>query len=1824
MTTRGKRSRNVTAWWRLGVAAALVIGGVAPAAASHGAPGDPEFLTVAKSVDDTTPEPGQPFTYTIAVTCAEDSCLDAQLVDALPAELDGYDVLDVTMTPSVAEAPREVTWTEAGATISEPSQVGPETALIVDFTGAVTAPDGTGLQFGTTFNVLLTLGVPADLAPGSYHIVNTAETTATNSAPDSSAATIDVEVPVEIGVSTTKSWSPTPQSFDPGRASTIGLGVTNDSNIGVDTLVIQEPATAPDGVTTLDPSNPFTITDFTGFGTLTPPAGATTILVDAYVFDGSTWGWTAGAPVALPGAPQLPIGVGAADVGGLRISFGSTDPDPIAIGATGSVQLDLAQRATDRAGADLSLASHQVDNVTLATAAADGFDPATATATAAYRVNPATLGVDAAKDIVPARISAGDVATGTISARNTSDVGVAELRLADLGYFTDEITFGGFTEAPEWPVAATTGEVVYHFLAGGTPPSETVTFPNGAVPDAPSAPISGFEIVYTAPDGGITADAATDATFEIVTTEAATGAAVEVTTTNTVATTVTAPNGRNAVDEASDTLTIVTPGLDITLDKQILPQTPVAAGETVVTSLSTNLTTTSDYVTADQIVIEDAWDGTSSAFWDAFDLAEIASTQVPSDTTLTVEVQTTVGTWVTLATVPATGSPAIFSMTSAEIDTALGAVDRRDVTGIRFTLDKPTGFASDTTVTPYVVSSARSTLRSGGATTTEPATPVIYENAATADGSGTTPVSTELTDQATDTGQAQIISFEGAGPIGIDKEWNRSTVDAQSNQQRSTALQWRVSPGYQTVTITDPITPTPVADTVFDAFDLLSIRPITASSTPYTNGWFLRYDTITSIELHRSGSWTTVPTPAGGWINASGAFVGYTLSAAEIADTTGVRVTLTENTTAREAAQQAGPSYDPYAPLPNTGVAASSAAREFDLRWRIRSAARSDGRWVTADETYNTADPAIVDNTAELAADDGTTTVTDTADDTIRVLDPGPGVLVDKQVVAPAPTPVPYPGTPADEFPTATYTIEARNDSVAAASYVRVTDPPSCTDADPITACAGSPSAVGATADPFTAPIDWLNPIDSSANPFERYDATGIDIAASIPSEVDLDATTVWLLRYDDTSDTYSTEQTTATAVNALDVAALADVVGVSVTFQDTDPATDGGSITPANRLTIAVEMRLRTHLRSSGAVQELGAGQTVDVTNRVVAQSYDPIVAPGVIAADLDDVDIVLTGGVIDVSPTKSVAPATITEPERTRPVTVTLGANQGTAPRSTLSPAEVWIRDDATSSPEFWRRFDLTALGPITAPSGADRVTVAVYGPYGPGDSMVWVDDGPVPIASVALPGAAASDPSTIEGIEFTFTRDDGAFFSPILPAPNWNASAAFSAALRDTYRDSGEPIDFTEQVEVDNTVTVRSDRLNGEASDEKTTDASIQLDPGTRELSVRKLTNNGNRFASAGSLVPFDLTFENTGTGYLTIEELRDTLPTELVYLGDPAPVTTADPSGSLSDDVTVVTDGSDVVFTWPADGRTMQPGETFGIRLWLELQPVGAGTRVVNEMTVHTTETLGACSHLTGGETTDAWDDDPTTCGTTDYVSPAVGANLFTVKGVRGAVDGASVPTDPSATCEPTLTTSTGSYFRAPCAANSVIGGTDDWVLRVVNAGTVAVADMTVFDQLPVAGDRFLVSGSSRGSDYRPRLTAEPAIDAPAGTTWQIEVATTTGVCSGTWSGLTTNPPCEQNGEDWTPADAATDWPQVTGLRIVFDFSELPGGALQSGQTVDIAYSSENVVATDDDPSGRRGPSRRPTSTRGTSSASSTATRGARPSARSPRTRSASTS
>ena len=613
-----------------------------PLATASAAPGDPQYLSLTKTVDRPAPAPGDSYTYRVQVSCSEQSCLDAVLQDSL-GEHAGHELRDVQLLASAPGLTFVPTWTSGGVTsATAPGVVAADTRLDVAFTQPTVSPVGVGIQSGQTFTVTMTLRVPSDLPPRTdVTLENTATVTASNSAPASGAASVHVVVPVTVGVTPTKSWTPGEVAFVAGAASTVRVGATNAANVSATRLVLQEPAVAPEGATSLDASNPFALVDLASVTGVAVPEQCTAVTVDAYTLVGGVWTWVLGT-----GGLVLP-GVDADDVAGVRVTCAGDVP----VGATLSLDLGVTQRAAHReSGVDLSRETHALVNTVAATAEVTGLPPVTRTATAPYRVTPARLGTEVEKSFAPARVSGGESSVLSLVAVQASEVPVSELRVADLGFFGTVARFGGFADAPTWPTGAR-GAVVVHHLSDGT--TQDVTFGEGDVPDAPTLPagvhVTGLELVFT---GVIEPDAVAAGARVVVTTDVDPTAPVR-SLTNTATATVTAANGNTATDDASAVLQVVPASITVGLTKTVRPGTALRPGDRAVTELSTSLAVSSSYVTARRLEVTDAWDGAAGGFWDAFDLAGIAPTQVPSGVGVAVSVQTAPGTWVDLPVEPA-------------------------------------------------------------------------------------------------------------------------------------------------------------------------------------------------------------------------------------------------------------------------------------------------------------------------------------------------------------------------------------------------------------------------------------------------------------------------------------------------------------------------------------------------------------------------------------------------------------------------------------------------------------------------------------------------------------------------------------------------------------------------------------------------------------------------------------------------------------------------------------------------------------------------------------------------------------------------------------------------------------------------------------------------------------------------------------------------------------------------------------------------------------------------------------------------------------------
>ena len=1768
-----------------GVTAVLIAltGVVSSGTPAFAALGDDGQITLNKSVDlqnAVTVSPGDSFTFAMRVGCDDESCIDATLVDTIPAEFAGFTINSLQTFPPAIPITAGLTGCTVGGVVTA------SCVLNADFNqplGELSGQPQTGIPSGQTYRVEIQLTVPSNLAVSwpfnGVPIVNTANADALTSVnPATDNATVTVDIPTEVDVTPTKSWSPSSQLFEPGAASQFTIGAQNSSNVPATSVVVQDPAVAVNAATELVASNPFTFVDFTGLCSPSAlPAGAEEVQVDLYVRPApggpsTPWNWVLGTPSATA---TLPAYVG--EVGGIRLSYSSTDGDNIDAGGAASSQcIEVAQRATNRTTGTTLVLGATANNTVNATVTVPGFEPVSDTASASLTIGPLDVVVQAGKDITPSVIPAGAPFDVNLSARNDSNGPLTSLTITEPSgapFLSADLTFTSFS-GWTWPTGATAGTLTWQFDSA-VDQSVSVSPVSGA-PAVPTPGagdwITGFTVTYT---GSIESGTTAGMTYSVAT-DPTMIAALDVSDTflNEIEVSGTNPAGTES-DSAQDDVAIFFPEIDLQIDKEISPSL-VTPGGTVVAELETTTSTNNAAVNPTQIVVEDSWDGTTDTdFWNAFRARELSFIQVPVGSTLTVQYTThtppALPVWTTL-----TGGSVVGGLYSNDLST----VANRDlITGFQFVFDSPLpGFSQGTIVKPNIVFEAAATLRTGGSTTLVPDSPISYDNVATADGEGESGGETIEGDEVQDVAATGIVSFGGGtgpgpGTVLSDKDWVQSNWSAdqlsplpsQSATTARTAHGWGVTvPGYDSVVLSDalPGSETTPESTVFQAFDLTGIRAVTFAQDP-----LLRWDTVQSIEIFVGGTWSTVPAPAGSWMNGTG-FTGYNPTGSDLVTlraATGVRLTVVPNDAVRAA------STEPGRPASGSGVAWGATERPLWMQWQLRNVERveSGSKWVTATEFFTgsvTPDDGIVRNDFRVA---GTATPEGTfvrdSSDTVTLLDNPPGVGIAKNATtSPATSPtsvvVPFPGDvlPAD-YPTVQFTVDTWNTAAARASYVRVTDPVPCaTPADCVTA------ANDRDPDVFTG-----NAYDAATNPFERFTITGVSFVVPGAVPIDANATQVAVWRFDGSVDTMTMAQ--LDAMTAID---LADVVGIGIVYQSTDPDLTGGLIptgsASTNRIRMVLDTQLRANLRSDNSVTVPGG---VSVLNDALAQSYDPVLSAAARPNALTEAPVQLRSARLEVSATKVITPPTILETNPDVPVTVTLGATDAA---STAAAEIVTISD---TDAEFWESFELVSLSSATRPVGADlaRVDVQLDG------TSTWVQGvavaaptAPALPAALVLPG----DLERITGIRYVYFSDPERPFSATVPSADWSAQGVFTAQLRDDVEFPGA---------VNNVVNVSADHRG---FPEVTADASdgVILSSGVARIAVQKEpVTGGPKVVEPGVAYPWTLEFENVGTAFFDVNTLIDDLGPSLRYDGS-SPIYTTDAAAMPTTGITVTQSADDnITFAFPS-GAILAPGEFYRITVNITLLPgLTPAQTAVNAFTVDTGVVFatGDCVNISGNGQGVLAGVESNQCGTSNFVSPQAGALLLATKEVRGEidgtlVDGASNVEDAALPCLP----ASGGFYKGSCVANTAIGATDEWRLGVVNTGTTAYNSLTFVDVLSTVGDRLLATGGARQSDWRPVFdvsygiqtiaTGTPTGDVPPGTVVTRQVTTDSAPCVGTAGGSAWPGDSVCSANSWQAIDSYIGAPEdITGVRIILDFTTTAAGSLPPAGGMQFLYRTINT-------------------------------------------------
>ncbi|WP_141015093.1 DUF5979 domain-containing protein [Nocardioides sambongensis] len=1717
----------------------LGLGLAVPAAAAPVLP-DPDpgdvssVLDITKSVSSTEVGPGDSISYTIQVGCSAISdvgCRGAITTDVIPEPF----VVD-SVVPS---GPNDS---------ADPVIDGQN--VRVDWTENLGA-GASGMLDNTTSQVVITVTVPEDVSYdfNGVTVTNEATAEATNAVDVTDSADVTITVPLDLDTSATKVFTPDNALAAAGTPVTAALGGTNDSNATVDTLVIQDPT---------DPTatpNPFTYLGFTGFGTVTPPAGATGTTYEVYIAPG---GWT-----TVPADYTPPAGT---EVLGTRVTFTGAIPP----GETGSVDLDLETTAAAAALPETTTITNEIESeVTL-----DGED-ATATTSDDFTVQANTIDVTASKSFDPDLVVAGDSTTVTIGGSNASPFAIDSMTITEpsSGSFPDDYTFAGFTGDVTYPANATSAYVVYQ------PSGEQVPFDNNTTPGPPSGgneSVTSFSVVFEGEDA-IVPGAETSIPFDVQTDADAPG--LPTTVNNEVA--VEGENDSATGDAvADDDLYIYDEVIDPYIDKQIRPSQIIAnPGEIVTVTMEGGTTErpnppeNPDGSTgnADQIVIQDPLDPVEGdEWWNAFDLDAITQTPIPADAELTVEYYNTeTGEWETLVG-PVPGPDASYNYDVPD--------DISDVAGgVRFVYDytgDDGGFQPGTDLAPNFTASLRPAddgRYESPAYNTDPDEPntQLTDCAQSEAGSPTPGVPDFLSAMPLeDCPDIEIFPLDGEG-VGdlLDKEFGTSSsggdkaVNSRSGDTIPSTLFWSTGgySGFETVEITDvnnpPSTDAETADTMYDAFNLTRVDAITPAMDPY-----ITYDQVTAVQLWDGSDWvdaTNDPCPAA----CDGTFPGMDLTAAEQESTLSVRLIFAESPTRGD--RTAG---DLDAPPVGSGVARSIGNdRELTLVWQVRDTKRSDGSPALGEDTYNL-DPqtGIVRNTANATGypADGDP-VSDNASDDVVILDVPITMTTAKDWLG-GPLAIPSDGTPAAQYPASRIRITTTNTTPAMVDQMQITDP-----------------APGST---------------TVQDPFEYF--TLVRIAAiNVPNGTE--TTTVQL-----TCGGTTTSYTRAEAL-ALAPADLACVTGVQVLFD--------GRIASAASGVLALDMRLRPETRTGGDPITTDDAPIANVAQGIVAD-VDAIAdcPPGEddrYACAEDPATINLVAPTFGIDAGKTISPAQQFEGDYS-PVTVTLSAQNSGSARPYL---DTITDDDAT----FWNAMDFVQMDPswelpqpvqfvqacyltggdftagnVTADSvGGDWTCQEVPGggpPFEPGVDLT-IDQ-----ARDFIDSAPAGD---IHGLEFNFmANNEVGWQNPSNP----EIEVPFQVERREDLR-TGGPVPttrsdqtaapgetaagvFNDTVDVEGvSVLVGPDtRLDAaDSADAPYTHAHLEVG-----VDVEKQPEGE---VEPGTVIPFTISYTNTGDAPLTNPVFTDVIESDadgnlLVFDPDATPGTSPysfeldpvddpPPADSLptdEDQITITEDGDTITFAMP-DGSVLQPGQTYTITIELMLRPgLTPEDDVTNEGAVIADEPVDpdAC--------TPTYDEVTGECSDDTVVSPVEVAALRTVKKVKADVpvnepgipeiyldedvipDGADLPAD---FCD-TAADADG-FYRAPCVPVTYPGDTETWRYTITNVGTLPVDELVSIDVLPHVGDTGVIVNLPRDSEWTPtfaggleQVPANPDVELTA------FYSTSYTPCTDDLDPLGT--PCPDG--SWLPYDDSVDPSQVHSLKTVLAYPD--GSLFQPGDSVTL--------------------------------------------------------
>ncbi|MEP6562661.1 MAG: isopeptide-forming domain-containing fimbrial protein, partial [Nakamurella sp.] len=428
-------------------------------------------------------------------------CVDAQLVDVIPAGL------DIVSLPQSIPGQRTVVFDAATRT------------LTVTFIEILGNPSGRkGLNAGATRNLFVGVRLPVNTPVlDGTSITNTGELSAANAPAVTAAVDVPVTVPQVVRPVAKKTWSDGSAVAGSAEAGTIGINISNQSSSSAQvTQLVATDAT---------PStwNNF---DFTGATVAGLPAGADvgTLQICTIVGGGCADGqYQSGAPTngATPLSLPLPVGVSNDQVTGVRVVFANGAGSVLPVDLTGgNLAIGTVLRGTDRAsGLPIAPATRQtVANCASPSAGVGGTITTGADSCKGYDILPNLVVFGSSKRFFPdtngnfeananefAVLGQNSPVSAIVTVQNKSPFPIGSLTVTEPGAQPSEFNKLDVSDFRVLlPAGATAALVTVTCRSGPNPLPTTFTANQNKLPTGCTGPAASVSVTYT---GAIAANA---------------------------------------------------------------------------------------------------------------------------------------------------------------------------------------------------------------------------------------------------------------------------------------------------------------------------------------------------------------------------------------------------------------------------------------------------------------------------------------------------------------------------------------------------------------------------------------------------------------------------------------------------------------------------------------------------------------------------------------------------------------------------------------------------------------------------------------------------------------------------------------------------------------------------------------------------------------------------------------------------------------------------------------------------------------------------------------------------------------------------------------------------------------------------------------------------------------------------------------------------------------------------------------------------------------------------------------------------------------------